>query len=383
MSYSRPDENEAFALIIDTSSSKAVELEEAWQMAENIYSLSATGEFKVFMLGNPVPLPSAALKQSRPPEVNRQARPCSLIAPIMESLVREERRHSVIIVGSGRIFDLDDWIDDPRVDGWLLVLIGAQSPLQGADGRIREFRAEQIAGMDTDALLDSFTRLPPPALQEAKRADDPGPYEWQVDATGYPLIFVKPLEAYVHLFPVTKPQFERFVATGKGHGMDDKWYEERDASNPRASYCNPDVPALERLLMTGVSTDEALAFNRWLGREYKLLSAKDWNDCYEWFEKKPAPAVPRGLAERMSRDALAIWDIVEAQILDQRGLVDLWQLSLMRQGILEWVVELPGRYHALGDPATDKSLRKYSDPMRLLGAEPRRHKNLGFRLRTR
>lgn len=383
MSHSPPDESEAFALIIDTSSSEAMELEEAWQMAESIYSLSAADEFKVFMLGNPAPLPPAALKQTRPPEVNRQSRPCSLIAPIMDSLVREERKHSVIIVGSGRIFDLDDWIDDPRVAGWLLVLIGAQAPLQGADGRIPEIKAEQIGGMDTDALLDSFTRLPPPAPQESKRVDDPGPYEWQLDATGYPLIFVKPLEAYVHLFPVTKPQFERFVATGKGHGMDDRWYEERDASNPRASYRNPDVPALERLLMTGVSTDEALAFSRWLGREYRLLSADDWINYYEWLGGNPAPAVPRGLAGRMSRDALAIWNIVEVQLLDRRGPIDLRQLSLMRQGILEWVVELPGMYHALGDPAGDKSMRKFSEPVCLLGAEPRRRKNLGFRLRTR
>jgi hypothetical protein len=31
-----------------------------------------------------------------------------------------EEKHSVIIIGNGEIFDLDDWTDNPQVDGWTL-----------------------------------------------------------------------------------------------------------------------------------------------------------------------------------------------------------------------------------------------------------------------
>src|ERR1043165_7969067 len=107
--------NEAFALIVDTSSSAAADLDEARQTAQRIYRLIGAEQFKIFMLGSDTPIPSTALKQTTPPGVN-QPQPCSLIAPIMETLVREERKHSVIIVGDGEIFDLDDWTGDPRVE---------------------------------------------------------------------------------------------------------------------------------------------------------------------------------------------------------------------------------------------------------------------------
>jgi hypothetical protein len=74
---------------------------------------------------------------------------------------------------------------------------------------------------------------------------------------------------------------------------------------------------------------------------------------------------------------------VEGQWLEERRQPSLQELSLMTQGILEWVIERPGRYCGLGEPATSKSQRKAGDPVRPLGPDPRRLKNLGFRLRTR
>jgi hypothetical protein len=382
MSQPPPDQDESFALIIDTSSNLDSDLDEARQTAYRIYSLTGAEQFKIFTLGSTTPIQPATLKQPSASSVNQQARPCSLIAPIMEVLVRQEQKHSVIIVGSGEIFDLDDWVGDPRVDGWLLVLIGEQLSLQGPGRRITEIKAYQVSD-DIDTLLNHFSRFTPEAAEPTSRTSYHGAYKWQVDASGYPLIFVETLEAYVHLFPVTKPQFEKFIASGRQLGLDDEWYEKLRALNPRASYRSSDVLALEQLFMTGISTDEAISFGRWLGRDYKLLSAEDWRVCYEWFDERPAPSPPPDVAERMSRDALAIWHIIEGQWLEQQRQINLRELSLMKQGILEWIVELPGKYYGLGDPATAKSLRKFSDPVRLLGAEPRRHKNLGFRLRMR
>jgi hypothetical protein len=83
------------------------------------------------------------------------------------------------------------------------------------------------------------------------------------------------------------------------------------------------------------------------------------------------------LRNRLSPDAAAIWDLIETEWLD--GQSTLQDLSLMKQGILEWVVERPGRYCGVGEPASSKLQRKASDPVRPLG----RLKNLGFRFGAR
>jgi hypothetical protein len=382
MSEPLTEQNEVFALIIDTSSSAAPHLDESRQTAQLIYDLAGVIDeemFKLFMLGSTTPISLTALKQTTPPGVVRQTQPCSLIAPIMKALVREEQRRSVIIVGSGEIFDLDDWTGDPRVEGWLLVRTGERS-LQGSDGRVSEITADQLSG-DIDTLLSYFSRFTPKAAESPGRYRDPGAYEWRVDASGYPLIFVEPLEAYVQLFPVTKPQFEKFIASGQQRCFGDEWYEEILALNPRASYRNPDVPARERLFMTAVKSDEALAFAHWMGRDYTLLSAREWSTCYEWFAGRSAPCAPPDLNGRLAGDALAVWNTVEEQWLERRRQSSLQELSLMTQGVLEWVVERPGRYCGLGEPAASKLQRGANDPVRPVGGG--RLRNLGFRLRTR
>jgi hypothetical protein len=376
MSQQPLDQNEAFALIIDTSSSAAADLDEARQTAQRIYRLVGAEQFKLFMLGSTTPISSTTLKQTSPPGVSRHAQACSLIAPIMEVLVREEQKHSVIIVGNGEIFDLDDWTGDPRVVGWLLVRTGEHS-LQKPDGRVSEITADQISG-DTDTLLSYFSRFIREAAEPTRRNCYSDAYEWRVDASGYPLIFVEPLGAFVQLFPVTKPQFEKFIASGKQRDMDDEWYEEILTLNPRASYLSSDLPARERLFMTGITPDEALAFGHWLGRDYQLLTAQEWYACYQWFAEQPVPSVPPDLSERLSQDALAFWDTISDRWLERYQQSNLRDLSLMTQGILEWVIERPGRYCGLGEPAASKFQRRVNDPVCPVGQ--RRLKNLGFRL---
>lgn len=381
MSYDMSDQDEAIAIVIDTSSSAAAGLDAAREAAQIIHGMFGS-EFKFFMLGNAAPVPPAALKQAGPPGAGNHAQACSLIAPIMEALVREERKHSVVIIGNGEIFDLDDWTDDPRLDGWLLVRTGGQS-LQGPSHRIAEIELNQITG-DADTLLTYFSRHARDAEgagEAAPGAYDAGAYEWKIDATGYPLVYVEPLGAFVHLFPVSKPQFEKFVAAGRRSEFGDEWYAEILALNPRASYRNDEIPAREQLFMTAVTPEESAAFARWLGRGYALMTAEEWNKCYGWLGERPAPSPPPDLASRLSRDALALWGIVEAQWLDHRRRSTLRELALMTRGVaLEWALERPGRYCGLGEPAASKYQRKANEPVRPLARRP---KDFGFRLIVR
>jgi hypothetical protein len=376
MSETPPFQSESIAIIIDTSSSASSALMEARQTAQRICLLTGSDQLKLFMLGNSTPVSPTTLKQVIPPGVNSRAQPCSLIAPIMQKLTLEEQKHSVIIIGNGEIFDLDDWADDPNVDGWLLVRTGDES-LQESFGRVSEVTLEQITWNDIDTLLSYFSRSAQQPTSSNNKSYGAGQHQWQVDASGYPLILVEPLDAYVHLFPVTKPQFEKFVASGRKPGFGDEWYTELLELNPRVSYRSADVSSPEGLFMTGVTIDEASEFCRWLGRDFRLLTAAGWTTCYEWFAEQGAVSMPDELRGRLSQDAEAIWELIEGQWLDRQS--TLQALSLMTRGILEWVEERPGRYCGLGEPASARLQRNANDPVRPLG----RLKNLGFRLCTR
>jgi hypothetical protein len=349
---------------------------EARQAAQNICYMTGSGQLKLFMLGSSTPISRTSLKQVLPPGVNPQAQPCSLITPIMRTLVLEEEKHSVIIIGNGEIFDLDDWIDNPQIDGWLLIGTGDES-LQAAFGRVAEVKLNQVPWDDIETLLSYFSRFTQQTPITNSNSYGTGQYHWQVDASGYPLILVEPLDAYVHLFPITKPQFEKFIASGRKPGFGDEWYTELLELNPRLSYRSADISSPDGLFMTGVTTDEAADFSRWLGRSYRLLTADDWAVCSNWFAARDAVSLPDALRNSLSPDAAAIWGLVETQWL--HGHSTLQDLSLMNHGILEWVVERPGRYCGVGEPASSKLQRKAGDPVRPLG----RLKNLGFRLCAR
>lgn len=369
-------ESESIALIVDNSYSASAALMEARQTAQRICLMVGSEQLKLFMLGNSHPVSPTTLKQVIPPGVNPQTQPCSLIAPIMGRLILEEGKHSVIIIGNGEIFDLDDWTDNPQVDGWLLVRTGDES-LQGPFGRVSEVTLDQITWNDIDTLLSYFSHSAQQPASSNHKSDGADQYQWQVDASGYPLILVEPLDAYVHLFPVTKPQFEKFIASGRKPGFGDEWYTELLELNPRVSYRNADVSSPDGLFMTGVTTNEASAFSRWLGRDFGLLTADEWASCSNWFATQDAVSLSGELRNRLSPDAAAIWELIETEWLD--GQSTLQDLSLMKQGILEWVVERPGRYCGVGEPVSSKLQRKAIDPVRPLG----RLKNLGFRLSAR
>jgi Sulfatase-modifying factor enzyme 1 len=381
MSQTPTNQNESLVLIVDTSSSANSCWDETRLTAQRIYFLLAGSRpLTLFTLGNHTQVSPDTLEQTTPPGFTQKTSSCSLIAPIMESLTRQAQKHSLIVVGNGEIFDLQDWADAACVDGWLLVRTGEQS-LQADSGTLPEIAPEQIRTVSTLlSYFNSFSRQP---ADDPEPADDRGSYQWQVDPSGYPLIRVDPLGSFVHLFPITKPQFERFMVSGKSQGYDDLWYTEILRLNPRASYRSEDIPLPEQLFMTGITTDEAAAFSKWMGRDYTLLSAEEWRKCHEWFATQPAICRPAALNDRLARDARATWAIIDDQCRYQRQRPTLRELSLMTGGILEWVVERPGRYCGLGEPALSEFQRKAFDPVHPLGPEPRRLKNLGFRLCAR
>jgi hypothetical protein len=209
-------------------------------------------------------------------------------------------------------------------------------------------------------------------------------YRWMLDRLGYPLIWVEPLAAFVQLFPVTKMQFEQYLAEAKPPQHSDAWYAALLALNPRAAPRNGACQYYERLFITGVLPDEASDFCRWIGANYRLLDIAQWRTCYHWLASQSSSSIPPALDHSITWSTRALWETIEAAT-QPHSLLDL---SLMAQGVIEWVAEpvigVGHEWAGLGKTRADfapPALRRPIDPIRpIAGATPERLAAFGFRL---
>lgn len=121
--------------------------------------------------------------------------------------------------------------------------------------------------------------------------------QWSCDRTGFPLVAIPGLGMEVHLLPVTKVQFERFLAEPDAFG--DTWYEEALALNPRVPSRQFTAKNRERLFLTGILPEEALAFAKWLGAGFDLPTVTEWREIHKAFAAELAPL--RSLSEFLSQ----------------------------------------------------------------------------------
>lgn len=192
--------------------------------------------------------------------------------------------------------------------------------------------------------------------------------QFSSDRTGFPLARVPEAGVEVHLLPVTKVQVEQFIAEPNRYG--DRWYEQVLAVSPRVSYRKFGIRNREGVFATGLLCDEAHAFARWLGGDFRLLSVDQWR------------AVHAALAGTTIRDDQ--WEALRAHchgtpagvILDRLGgqlTHRSWvALSLMVDGVVEWVLDgdtpvglgkprpefHPNLWDPMGDPVRPASMTR-------------------------
>jgi len=156
-----------------------------------------------------------------------------------------------------------------------------------------------------------------------------------MDSTGYPLIYIEPLESWLQLLPVSKMQFEQFLA--QPNEYDDHWYEQLLALNPRVPFRHFDRTNYEQLFLTGIRPDEAQDFARWLGQGFRLPTVPEWREAYGWLIEQSALPRP-GVWDGLSLSAQVIWK----RLWDQQisGELRLAHQALLENGVLEWVSEL-------------------------------------------
>lgn len=174
------------------------------------------------------------------------------------------------------------------------------------------------------------------------------------DKTGFPVIYVS--EFQVHLLPITKVQFERFLAENLSFG--DIWYEEVLSINPRVSYRNFTSENREGIFITGILPSEIDFFIKWMGNNFRLPTLREWRKIYYELKNKP-------FKEEIFENFILQTKSEQARIIMERLLEQLkhevtfrrifykelnWvEVTLMYYGLVEWVKEERG-YVGLGAP---------------------------------
>ena len=203
---------------------------------------------------------------------------------------------------------------------------------------------------------------------------------WFCDRTGYPVLELPAARRAVHLLPVAKRQFERFLAEPGSFG--DAWYEALLTVSPRLSLAEATPANYEPLFAGGLFPAEAEQFARWLGDGFDLPPAADWRDAYSEMLQQPFDAAE---VEALQNDA-AVHPNARALVgwVMQNLKPQNWaELGLMRGGLLEWVRERQGTFGGFGVPRNEFQVvivnPERDSPVRPVYAD-RRYRYFGFRL---
>lgn len=113
---------------------------------------------------------------------------------------------------------------------------------------------------------------------------------FQKDRSGFPMILIEKIGAYIHYLPVTKIQVERFACSVDRPDFDAAWYEELVRLNPRTSSTALNDKNLFGVWASGVLPAEAEAFCEWSAPAMRLPTHAEWMEAY--FHLRQLPAQP-------------------------------------------------------------------------------------------
>jgi hypothetical protein len=103
-----------------------------------------------------------------------------------------------------------------------------------------------------------------------------------VDAARFPMVYIEPIQKYIHWLPVTKIQLEYFLCSTTDPEYNDTWYQQVLGFNPRISPGTVNANNYWQALLTGVMPHTARNYAKWCGRDFNLLVAHEWYTAYDY-----------------------------------------------------------------------------------------------------
>jgi len=171
----------------------------------------------------------------------------------------------------------------------------------------------------------------------------------ELDPLGFPMIWVPELRAHVHWLPLTRIQYELFLARGGAEELDCGWYTELCQRQRRVSAREVTADNFWRCLLTGVLPQEAQAVAEWLGPGFRLPKSSEWLELLRAADRPSAPVNWSELTPTVSPRCLELLQAFAALPLkgrrseptarypDGRLPLTLADRMLLRGGLLEWV----------------------------------------------
>jgi hypothetical protein len=183
------------------------------------------------------------------------------------------------------------------------------------------------------------------------------PLPFETDPTGFPMVWVEAIAAWMHWLPVSKLQFERCLYQAPDRPFDAAWYNHLLALNPRIAPARIGPENYRHALLTGIVPAEAQRFASWLGAGFAVPTLEQWLQAWSSLESQPAErGLPAALAAGLEEPVRTLVTRMDGALaaaatrpLRRRTLADQ---MLLRWGVLEWVEQegKPPRWVGIGEP---------------------------------
>jgi hypothetical protein len=207
-----------------------------------------------------------------------------------------------------------------------------------------------------------------------------------LDRANFPMLWVESLNAYIHLLPITKIQYEYYLWDAPNPGLDQEWYDQVTKENKRISPHEITKDNYWQLFISAVLPDEAQHFAEWCEAQsgdvtYSLPTASQWQMAYRSF-KEVREGDPFLAALELAGLAPRCRTILE-KLAKLPSPASLAERLLFLGGLMEWVVGTEKPWGLFGYPTArfvafgqhpDNGKPFYPTDLQA------RHKGYGFRL---
>lgn len=213
--------------------------------------------------------------------------------------------------------------------------------------------------------------------------------ELKLDNTGFPLIWIDAIEAYVQWVPVTKIQLEYYLAATNDARFDQGWYTTILQSNPRIGPTQIRSKNYWNLFTTNILPHEANLYASWCGKGYLLPTREEWQSIYQEAANTPLPADMHTQISRIpdlkERPRIVVERLLRLLPTISTGTVTLADGMLLRNGVMEYVYEDFDRTTFMGMGHTNSDFvgmfKPFEAPQTLTNpTEGQRMHYYGFRL---
>lgn len=175
-------------------------------------------------------------------------------------------------------------------------------------------------------------------------------YRFIKDPTGFPMIWVEAIDAYMHWLPVTKIQFEHYMCEFPERSFDDNWYDEIRSLNARETPSAIRSNNYWKAFITGIIPSECQYFANWCGNAYSIPTLEEWFTSYEYLKQREPLSdlslLTNESSERVKTLLTRLVDVSQSTVKDLQYDHNLAFQMFMRTGVMEWVSILDQGYQS-------------------------------------